>query len=120
MNWEAKLAPQESRVAERIVYGRAKKQIAGELNISTHTVANTARNIYTKIGAQCIAQLCVWWFCTKHHIKPAMLSIFFVSLLMIHELKNGFNPARRVHRVKETRRSMDDEDMDEDCIKITL
>jgi DNA-binding NarL/FixJ family response regulator len=49
---EIQLSPREKDILELLSDGLAKKEIADKLNISTHTVAEYVKNIYTKLKVQ--------------------------------------------------------------------
>lgn len=49
---DIQLTPREKDILELLSNGLAKKQIAGELNISAHTVGEYVKNIYTKLKVQ--------------------------------------------------------------------
>lgn len=86
MKTDAALAPRETEVAELLAWGASKKEVADRLDISVHTVENTARNIFTKIDIQKATELSVWWFCTKlsvsFEMSPLRRSVMALLLLM--------------------------------------
>lgn len=49
---DVQLSPREKDILELLSDGLAKKEIADKLNISTHTVAEYVKNIYTKLKVQ--------------------------------------------------------------------
>jgi two-component system nitrate/nitrite response regulator NarL len=49
---DVQLSPREKDILELLSDGLAKKEIAEKLNISTHTVAEYVKNIYTKLKVQ--------------------------------------------------------------------
>jgi DNA-binding CsgD family transcriptional regulator len=122
MNRDATLTPRETEVAELLAWGAAKKEVSERLFISTRTVENTARNIYTKIGIQKATELCVWWFCThcgvSFELSPIkrMTSIIILlvfiqcNIVEVKEYKRYFRArpknertvCRRFFREKET------------------
>lgn len=85
MRLNAELTRRESEVAELLAWGAAKKEVAERLFISTRTVENTARNIYTKTGVQKATELCVWWFCTKCGVAPSLdpLKRAFIAIILL-------------------------------------
>jgi DNA-binding CsgD family transcriptional regulator len=85
MKLNAELTRRESEVAELLAWGAAKKEVADKLFISTRTVENTARNIYTKTGVQKATELCVWWFCTKCGVSPSLdpLKRAFIAVILL-------------------------------------
>lgn len=97
MRTDVNLAPRETEIAEMLAWGASKKEVADRLDISVHTVENTARNIFSKIGIQKATELCVWWFCTKLNVsfelsplKRAAIAIFFlVSILPRDIIQTG-------------------------------
>lgn len=89
MRAEAGLTQRETEIAELLAWGAAKKEVADRLDISTRTVENTARNIYSKIGIQKATELCVWWFCTRcgvslelSPLKRTIIACFFLVLII--------------------------------------
>ena len=52
----ATLTERERQIMALVVMGRANKQIAGELNLSTSTIRTHLHNIYGKLGARDRAQ----------------------------------------------------------------
>lgn len=99
MRTDVSLARRESQVAELLAWGASKKEVADRLDISVHTVENTARNIFDKIGIQKATELSVWWFCTRLHVpfemsplKRATIALFLLmSILPKDILHSGDN-----------------------------
>ncbi len=85
MKLNAELTRRESEVAELLAWGAAKKEVAERLFISTRTVENTARSIYTKTGIQKSTELCVWWFCSKCGVAPSLdpLKRAFYAIILL-------------------------------------
>jgi DNA-binding CsgD family transcriptional regulator len=87
MKLNAELTKRETEVAELLAWGAAKKEVAERLFISTRTVENTARNIYSKTGVQKATELCVWWFCAKcgvpASLDPLKRAIIAGTLLLV-------------------------------------
>lgn len=87
MNNEAVLSNRETQVAELLAWGAAKKEVADMLAISTRTVENTTRKIYTKCGIQKATELCVWWFTTKcgvsMNLSPIKRRIGAIALFLL-------------------------------------
>lgn len=99
MRTDAALAPRETEVAELLAWGASKKEVADRLDISVHTVENTARNIFFKIDIQKATELSVWWFCTKLSVpfemsplrRSAMALFLLMAILPKDLLNNGDN-----------------------------
>lgn len=85
MKLNAELTKRETEVAELLAWGAAKKEVADKLFISTRTVENTARSIYTKTGVQKATELCVWWFCSKCGVAPSLdpLKRAFIAVVLL-------------------------------------
>lgn len=85
MRLNAELTRRETEVAELLAWGAAKKEVADRLFISTRTVENTARSIYTKTGVQKATELCVWWFCSKCGVAPSLdpLKRAFIAVVLL-------------------------------------
>lgn len=88
MDLNAELTQRQAEIAELLVWGKAKKEVAERLNISTRTVENTARAIYKKIGIQKASELCVWWFCVKCGVA---FKIFAVTTLLLITFNYEYN-----------------------------
>lgn len=71
MNLNATLTKREDQVTGLLIIGRAKKQAACDLKISTDTVVNHTRNIYEKLEINSLGELCTWWFVKKFNIPLA-------------------------------------------------
>jgi DNA-binding CsgD family transcriptional regulator len=120
MRTDINLAPRETQVAELLAWGASKKEVADRLDISVHTVENTARNIFSKIGIQKATELSVWWFCTKLNVsfdmsplRRAVIAIFLLAAILPREiLQTGHTVrvfrARTIHSAR-ARRSRRDE-----------
>jgi DNA-binding NarL/FixJ family response regulator len=50
-NGESVLSPRELQVLELMALGKAKKEVADELDVSYHAIALYTRNIYKKLEA---------------------------------------------------------------------
>lgn len=87
MNREARLTPEEARVAELAAWGATQKEIAYYLKKSVNTVANQFRSIYEKVGISKINELSAWWFCTHFNISfdlsPIKRSVGAAALLVL-------------------------------------
>ena len=85
MKLNAELTRRETEVAELLAWGAAKKEVADKLFISTRTVENTARSIYSKTGVQKATELCVWWFCNKCGVAPSLdpLKRAFIAVVLL-------------------------------------
>lgn len=108
MDLNAELTPRQEEIAELLVWGKAKKEVADRLQISTSTVENTARTIYKKIGIQKAAELCVWWFCVKCGV--AFKTFAVTALLLItfnyecnNEVVRVFKPVKTAKATRATR-----------------
>jgi DNA-binding CsgD family transcriptional regulator len=80
------LTKREEQIAERLVWGWSKKELAAILDVSVSTVANHARNIYQKIGARSVNQLTAWWLTNKYQIQNPFLSLLFLCMVSINEI----------------------------------
>lgn len=90
MNIQATLTKREDEVAELLAWGAASKYVAHKLYISEDTVVNHRRNIFQKIGAHSIGQLCAWWFCKRFNISMKLnplpvIALFFILLCVTDE-----------------------------------
>lgn len=97
MNTEAQLAPREYEITGYMALGATKKEIANHLGISVRTVENTARNVYVKTEVRNVAELAGWWYSRKFKIpalKNPLLSILFLLLVTINEIKGDVFPRR--------------------------
>lgn len=125
MRLNAELTKRETEVAELLAWGAAKKEVADRLFISTRTVENTARSIYTKTGVQKATELCVWWFCSKCGVTPsldplkrAFIAVILLAVFLPREIAcNGdlFRIGRRTAKTvasRGTRRRCDEETLD--------
>lgn len=87
MNRHAQLTRRETEVAELLAWGMAKKEAADRLCVSIHTIENTARNIYEKLEINKVAELSVWWFCTRFNISfdlsPIKRTVISMALLIL-------------------------------------
>ena len=106
MRLNAALTRRETEVANLLAWGASKKEVAEKLFISTRTVENTARNIYTKTGVQKATELCVWWFCAKCGVSPsldplkrAFIAVCLLIVLIPRELA-GFGDPFRIGKAK--------------------
>lgn len=127
MDLNAELTPRQEEIAELLVWGKAKKEVAERLQISTSTVENTARTIYGKIGIQKATELGVWWFCTRcgvsfdlSPLKKAIIAGFLLFVVLPYEFSSDNNVVR-VFRpsktAKATRGRRRDDIIDwEDCL----
>lgn len=115
-----KLSKRESQVAELIAWGASKKEIPGMLQkiyggkeISVHTVENTLRNIFTKLGFSKSTELGAWWFCRKYAIdeasesplvklRKAVTAIAFL-IIIVPQIINTDYSALRPQRARATR-----------------
>ncbi len=84
------LTRRENQIAELIALGWAKKEVAEKLNISSHTVHTTTRNIFDKLQIQKATELSVWYFITRYKLvlkegAKASIVITIVMLIMITE-----------------------------------
>lgn len=93
------LTKREEQIAERLVWGWSKKELADILDLSVSTVANHARNIYQKIGARSVNQLTAWWLTNKYNITNPFLSVLFMVLVGFNEV----NPDSDTMRVRTSR-----------------
>ena len=122
MKLQAELTRRENEVAELLAWGAAKKEVAERLFISTRTVENTARSIYTKTGVQKATELCVWWFCSKcgvptslDPLKRAFIAVVLLAVFIPRELTGSgdlFRVGRtsvRTSRAQRTRRRSEEE-----------
>ena len=129
MKLNALLSKRETQVAELLAWGASKKEVASKLFVSTRTVENTARNIYTKLGIQKATELCVWWFCTKcgvpvslDPLKRAFTALILLLVLLPRELTgNGdlfrIGRDRRIARVTRIFRRYGEDDGAEDFFR---
>jgi len=53
------LTPRELEIATLIYQGNSSKEIAGEINLSYHTVRNHIKNIYSKLGVSTRSEMLV-------------------------------------------------------------
>jgi DNA-binding CsgD family transcriptional regulator len=106
MKANANLTKRETQVAELLAWGAAKKEVADQLDISTRTVENTARNIYEKIDIQKATELSVWWFCThcgvsfdlspvKRKLISIIVLVIFIPQFINNSIPAGWRPSRR-------------------------
>lgn len=58
--WPAGLTARELEVLELIVHGRTNQEIAAELFISPHTVANHVAHIMNKLGVESRTAAATW------------------------------------------------------------
>jgi DNA-binding CsgD family transcriptional regulator len=104
MNAVAKLTKRESEIAELFAWGAAKKDVAGRLFISEHTVENHSRAIYEKVGCGKVNELSAWWFCTRFNIsfdlsplkRTIVTSIIFLAF--VHSNIIGTKEYERYYR----------------------
>jgi DNA-binding CsgD family transcriptional regulator len=102
------LTKREEQIAERLVWGWSKKELAAILDVSVSTVANHARNIYQKIGARSVNQLTAWWLTNKYHITNPFLSVLFLLLTGVNEISgNDLRPTSGKVTVKVSKRKKD-------------
>lgn len=82
MNENATLTRREYEIAAHVSWGKTQKEISNTLYISRHTVGNTLRNIYEKLGIHNVAQLVAWMFCKKFNksmvVNPLLSAIFMM------------------------------------------
>ncbi len=111
MKTDAALAPRETEVAELLAWGASKKEVADRLDISVHTVENTARNIFSKIGIQKATELSVWWFCTRLHVpfemsplKRTAIAIFLLLSILPKDILHS-GDSLRIFRTRTTQSS---------------
>lgn len=103
MNLNATLSEREEQVGKFLAWGYMKKEIAGALNLSEHTVVNHARSIYEKTEVSSLGQFAAWWFVVKHGVSMAakpLLSILFIFLICVNEFNDDDNKMVRASRVK--------------------
>ncbi|WP_346236708.1 helix-turn-helix transcriptional regulator [Niabella insulamsoli] len=106
MNLKAELTKRETEVAELLAFGAAKKQVAGKLGISVHTVGQTARNIYDKIEVQSIGALSSWWHIVKGRsiaAQPFLSALLLLVLICVNEYSDDESKMIRTSRAKSTR-----------------
>lgn len=118
MNLKATLSPREEQMTVGLVLGKAKKEIADELNISIRTVENTIYNAQRKIEVKKSTELVVYWF-IKHFSIPvdaipkSIVAAFFMILICIYEFYSGAELVRNNRfkevKKKEFRQKRDDE-----------
>ena len=108
MKLQAELTRRETEIAELLAWGTSKKEVADKLYISTRTVENTARSIYTKTGVQKATELCVWWFCAKCGVPPsldplkrAFIAVILLAAILPREL-TGNGDVFRIGKAKAT------------------
>ena len=111
MNAAAVLTRRESQVAEYLAWGECKKGVANILHISTRTVENTTRNIYSKTGVTKVNELSAWWFCTHFHISFELSPLArrtMATMLLALFMATFSNPTDqfvRARRVEQTGRT---------------
>lgn len=124
MKLNEELTRRETEVASLLAWGASKKEVADKLYVSTRTVENTARNIYSKTGVQKATELCVWWFCSKcgvptslDPLKRAFIAGCLLLVLIPRELTGNGDPFRigravraRVTRTARTRKGSGEDD----------
>lgn len=113
------LTKRETQIAELISWGASKKEVPGMLRkiyggreISVHTVENTLRNIFGKLGLTKSTELGAWWFCSKYGIdasespfarlRKTVIAVFFLVIMFPH-ICHSDSSAVRLHRTRTTR-----------------
>ena len=115
------LTPREYQVAELIAWGASKKEVpsllqkiyGGGKEISVHTVENTLRNIFLKLGLSKSTELGAWWFCHRYSIdetsesplvrlRRSIAAIAFL-VIMLPQIINTDYSAVRPQRARSTR-----------------
>lgn len=114
------LSKRESQVAELIAWGASKKEVPsllqkiyGGKEISVHTVENTLRNIFLKLGFSKSTELGAWWFCHRYSIDETSESPFVrlrrtvaaiaFLVIMLPQIINTDYSAVRPQRARATR-----------------
>ena len=109
MNREARLTPEEARVAELAAWGATQKEIACYLKKSVNTVANQFRSIYEKVGISKINELSAWWFCTHFNISfdlsPIKRSVGASVMILLFLFQLFTQPGEVYRRSVRSRRS---------------
>lgn len=98
MNLKATLSPREEQMTIGLVLGKAKKEIADELNVSIRTVENTIYNAQRKVEVKKSTELVVYWF-IKHFSIPSESipkSILAISLLILFSVYEFYSGAELV------------------------
>jgi DNA-binding CsgD family transcriptional regulator len=67
------LSPRETEVADLVAEGLNRKEIASQLGISVHTVKNTLRNIFAKIGVNSCVKVAIWSLSQPMNLQTAPL-----------------------------------------------
>lgn len=109
MKQNVDLTDRETRIAELLAWGAAKKEIADKLHVSEGTVRKDSEHIFRKIEIQKVTELCLWWFCEKYGMNWSLdpLKRFAaIALLLVvvgHDITDGcsFQRARMGRRGKE-------------------
>lgn len=114
------LSKRESQIAELIAWGASKKEVPsllqkiyGGKEISVHTVENTLRNIFLKLGFSKSTELGAWWFCHRYSIdetsesplvrlRKSIAAIAFL-VIMLPQIINTDYSAVRPQRARSTR-----------------
>ena len=103
MNWTAKLSSRELQVAELLVFGKSKKEVAETLFISAFTVDNHLRKIFYKTETNKIGALATWYFVTMFRIDlsdrlRALITIMLFTITVGTEYLNTSEALR--HRAQ--------------------
>lgn len=98
MNIETNLTPREEEITRLVVYGASKKEVANRLYISVRTVETTIRNVYEKLAISKVAELCVWWFESKHNISKTHNPLIAMCMLFLVVCSEGNKIFRAIRR----------------------